>query len=79
MSGRSRWATAILLGALVAALAAAAMAFADWHENPAGIFHGPGGTNWGFVWDTWISWFLPVFPIAAGIALAFVWYLSRRG
>lgn len=31
----------------------------DWYGNPGGIFRGDAGTNWQFVYDTWISWFLP--------------------
>ena len=57
MTARSQWLAAILLGALMAAIVAAAMTFADWQLNPAGIFHGPDGTNWGFVRDTFVSWF----------------------
>ena len=73
------WITGLALGAAMACLVAAAMTFADWQINPAGIFRGPDGTNWGIVWDTWISWFLPVFPIVAAVALVVVWYTSRYG
>ena len=76
---RNRWLIGIALGGLLAIIGAAAVTFRDWQLNPAGVFHGPGGTNWGIVWDTWISWFLPVFPISAAVALAIVWFVSRRG
>ncbi|QQX78892.1 hypothetical protein JK628_15140 [Shewanella sp. KX20019] len=33
----------------------------EWLENPGGIFRGAGGTQWQFVYDTAISWFLPTF------------------
>lgn len=33
----------------------------EWIENPSGIFHGKNGTNWSFVYDTAISWFIPTF------------------
>jgi len=76
---RKHWITGLALGAAIAFLVAAAMTYADWKLNPAGIFHGPGGTNWGFVRDTLISWFLPVFPVAAAFALLIVRYTSRCG
>lgn len=31
----------------------------DWLKNPGGIFHDESGTNWPFVADTAISWFVP--------------------
>ena len=37
----------------------------NWVENPEGIFHGASGTNWGFVFDTAISWVVPVFLYTA--------------
>lgn len=33
----------------------------EWAENPGGIFRGPDGTNWAFVYDTAISWLVPTF------------------
>ena len=32
----------------------------DWHLNPGGIFRGPDGTNWQFMFDTAFSWFKPI-------------------
>lgn len=40
----------------------------EWLENPGGIFHNENGTNWGFVLDTAISWFVPTFIHVAVIA-----------
>jgi hypothetical protein len=40
----------------------------EWLENPSGIFHDESGTNWRFVYETAISWFVPTFLVAAGIA-----------
>jgi hypothetical protein len=48
---------ALALGLLVAS----AMTFHDWRLNPGGLFHGAEGTAWGVVWETWSSWFGPVF------------------
>ena len=43
----------------------------EWLENPGGIFRGEGGTNWGFVLDTAISWFVPTLIYAALVASGF--------
>lgn len=67
------------MGGLVAFLIAAVMTFIDWRLNPGGIFRGPAGADWQIVWDTWISWFLPVFPVAALLALVILGVVSRRG
>lgn len=52
----------------------------EWLENPGGIFRGEAGTNWGFVLDTAISWFVPVFVSAAVLvsALQLLWWLVSR-
>lgn len=33
----------------------------DWSSNPGGIFRDQAGTNWQFVYETAISWFVPTF------------------
>ena len=71
------WIAGLLLGVAIAFLVAAAMTYADWRFNPAGIFRGPDGTNWDFVWDTWISWFGPVLPAATAAVLVIAWLYSR--
>ena len=50
---------ALLASGALAILVALYFASYSWLENPGGIFRGEDGTNWPFVWDTWISWFLP--------------------
>ncbi len=50
---------AFLASGLLALALAVFMAAWSWIENPSGIFHNENGTNWKFVWDTGISWFLP--------------------
>lgn len=42
----------------------------EWLENPSGIFHNQNGTNWRFVFDTSISWFIPTFINVVLIAAA---------
>ena len=54
-------ALAIGLGTLIAAAVATAVSAHDWHVNPEDLFHTAAGTNWPVVWETWISWFEPVF------------------
>lgn len=70
----------VLFAAIAGVTLATAMTVADWWKNPAGVFHGGTGTNWGFVWQTWISWFLPA-GLMAGVAAALLLWLmtARRG
>ncbi len=49
----------LLASGTLAIVVALYFASYSWFENPAGIFRSEEGTNWTFVWDTWISWFLP--------------------
>jgi len=44
----------------------------EWMENPGGIFRGDDGTNWGFVFDTAISWLIPTFFYA----VLFAWFVQ---
>ena len=55
-------------GAVIAIPLTLIMCVWEWIENPGGIFHGPGGTNWSFVFDTAMSWFVPTFLYVAVIA-----------
>lgn len=52
----------------------------EWLENPGGIFHNENGTNWGFVLDTAISWFVPTFMYVAVIASIahLLWWAVRK-
>jgi hypothetical protein len=52
----------------------------EWLENPGGIFRGPDGTRWAFVWETAASWLVPTFAYAALASLAayLVWALALR-
>jgi len=67
------------LGALVGLLVAIPPTFLDWRANPGGIFGGPGGTNWGVVWETFFSWLWPVALYAAPVAIVVhAWITGRR-
>ena len=57
---RRRWST-VLGSAVVAGAAVAALAtLKDWRRNPGGLFHDGQGTDWAIVFETAVSWFLPV-------------------
>jgi len=66
----SFWVFGLGVGLTAAVMTAAIFTAWNWVENPSGIFHDSSGTNWGFVYDTAISWFLPTFlytTVAASI------------
>ncbi|XOV88241.1 MAG: hypothetical protein ACFHX7_25345 [Pseudomonadota bacterium] len=69
------------VSSLVATLVTTFVTVWEWLENPGGIFHDAAGTRWHFVFDTAISWFVPVllqtFMIALLGHLAFAWWVSR--
>ncbi len=46
----------------------------DWWFNPGGLFRGPEGTAWNFVFDTASSWLLP--GLATLCPLAFLAHLT---
>ena len=54
---------------MCSALLAAVMTALDWQKNPAGIFHGPDGTHWAIVSETFFSWFWPALSAAVLLIL----------
>ena len=58
------WLFGLSIGLAFGILFAATFTIWDWAENPGGIFRDSTGTNWGFVYDTASSWFLPTFLYA---------------
>lgn len=58
----------LLCGAALALAITLIITVWEWSENPGGIFRGPDGTNWGFVYDPAVSWLLPSFSYAVIIA-----------
>ena len=72
------WLLGAIAGGAVGVAVASTMTFLDWRLNPGGIFHDAENTHWGVVWDTAISWFLPVGGIATALALLILLVLERR-
>lgn len=71
-----RWWLGPAIGAVVSTAVTIVMVIWEWLENPGGIFRDASGTNWGFMYDTAISWLLPTFGYATAIALLvqLVWF-----
>ena len=67
---------AMFVAAGLAFLTASVATYLDWSENPGGIFQDSTGTNWGVVWETAISWFVPMLLILA--VAQTVWLLLVR-
>ena len=70
-----------LLAVVAGAGVAAAMTFKDWQQNPAGLFHDQGVTNWPVVFETAFSWFFPsaIVLFAVGfLVMAVATTLARR-
>lgn len=59
------WIRIFALSFGVSLIISAIVTFLDWQKNPSGIFHSPQGTHWYIVWDTFISWLLPLLPMTA--------------
>jgi hypothetical protein len=62
------WSFGLLTGILVSCIVTLIITVWEWLENPSGIFHDKSGTNWGFIFDTASSWFVPTFVYIALIA-----------
>ena len=67
-------------GALVSATVTAIVVIWDWIENPGGIFRNEFGTNWKFVSDTAVSWFVPTLVyVAVIVSLSqLTWYFVSK-
>ncbi|MEQ8859701.1 MAG: hypothetical protein RIC56_13735 [Pseudomonadales bacterium] len=65
---RALWPIGIVSGVSIAGVVTLIVTVWEWLENPSGIFHDADGTRWSFVFDTALSWFVPTFLWAGGIA-----------
>lgn len=75
------WWLGLAVGAIVSSSVTVIVVVWEWLENPGGIFHSEIGTNWEFVFDTAISWFIPTFVYAAIIVsvLHLAWsFIAKR-
>jgi hypothetical protein len=74
------WVFGIMTGAATSAVVTLVIVVWEWLENPGGIFHNADGTNWGFVFETATSWFVPTFIYVAALAVALHlgWSVWRR-
>ena len=70
----------LAVGFSIAALITIIITLWELIENPGGIFRGPDGINWPFVFETVTSWFIPTFVIITGAAALghLIWILIRR-
>ena len=70
----------LLTGVLLSLLLSATITLMHWFENPGGVFHGPSGTYWGSVFETFWSWFLPTLPLAVAVAVVILllFYVVRK-
>jgi hypothetical protein len=75
---RKPWLLGGLVGVSVGLVVATSMSYVDWQHNPQGIFHDELGTNWDFVIETAVSWFVPVALITFIISVAVLLWFSRK-
>ena len=62
---------------VVAFLVGAGFAVYDWRLNPGGIFRGPEGTNWQFMYETTVSWLVPTFLSLLPVTIGIAWLIGR--
>ena len=62
------WWLGLAVGAALSSTVTVVVVIWEWLENPGGIFRGEFGTNWNFVFETAISWFVPTLVYAALVA-----------
>jgi len=72
------WLKTALIASIAGAALATPMAYTDWSKNPGGVFRSAGGTQWGLVWDTWVSWFAPTALAAVLLATLVSFLIARR-
>ena len=49
----------------------------DWSINPSNLFYSQEATNWGVLFQTFGSWFLPLLPVVI-ISLSILFYLVSK-
>ena len=71
------WIIGILSGLFSGMVVAVIMTYHDWQLNPSGIFHNEDGTHWPVVWETALSWLLPIWALVSGLVLICLLIISR--
>lgn len=71
------WIIGILSGLITGMVVAGIMTYQNWQLNPSGIFHNAEGTNWAVVWETALSWLLPVWALGSALVLIILLIISR--
>jgi hypothetical protein len=74
------WFFGIVVGVAVSTVVTLIVVTWEWLENPGGIFRNGDGTNWNFILETAISWFVPTLIYTAIIAsvLKLAWTALAR-
>ena len=72
------WLLGGLVGVSVGFVVAFTMSYLDWQHNSQAIFHDELGTNWDFVLETAVSWFVPVALITFILSVAVLLWFSRK-
>lgn len=70
----------IVTGAFLSTIITVTVLIWEWLENPGGIYRNATGTNFGIVFETAISWIVPVFLSTFAIAtiVHLLWSGIRR-
>jgi hypothetical protein len=76
----TRWWLGPVTGAFVSATVTVIVVIWEWIENPGGIFRSELETNWQFISDTAISWFVPTFVYVAVIVSVsqLAWHFVKK-
>ena len=74
------WWTGPVAGVFVSTTVTVIVVIWEWIENPGGIFRSEHGTNWQFVIDTAISWFVPTLVhVAVTVSIAqLAWHFTKK-
>ena len=66
-----------LIGMVVGIAVGLVMTIIDYVRNPADIFHNEAGIHWNHVFETWVSWFVPVALVAIVVSVVVLFWIAR--
>ena len=78
LMSRGLWLRGVLIGGVVGFAVGLAMTLIDYRRNPGGIFQTQVGVHWGHLFETWVSWFVPVALMAFASSLLVLFWRARR-